>query len=148
MGSPVHGELEDHLVADGQARADRQGGDVEARDREVLAGRARSDRVALRRDALDRLDPQDRDGPVRPAVHRVVSRCASPSTPKRVTRAASTGSFGTPPGETLTWSSRPSAHAMHPLTVRRPAARPIGTGAGYHGQPRSHQPASGERNPI
>src|SRR5712692_5429447 len=35
------------------------------------------------------------------------SRCASPSSPSGVTRAAATGSLGTPPGEILIWTTRP-----------------------------------------
>src|SRR6266567_2216719 len=35
------------------------------------------------------------------------SRCPSPSSPSGVTRAAATGSLGTPPGEILIWTTRP-----------------------------------------
>ena len=64
-------DLEDQLGADHQARADRQHRHVEARGREVLAGGPRSDRVALRAQRGDGLDPEDRDGTMRPAVDRV-----------------------------------------------------------------------------
>ena len=64
-------DLEHHLVADGQPRPHRQRGHVEPLGRQVLAGRARRDRVALGGDPPDRLDPQDRHGTMRPAVHRV-----------------------------------------------------------------------------
>src|SRR5439155_279946 len=35
------------------------------------------------------------------------SRCPSPSSPSGVTRAAATGSLGTPPGEILIWTTLP-----------------------------------------
>ncbi len=64
-------DLEHHLVADGQPRPGRQQGNVEALGRQVLAGRARPDRVALGGHAPDGLDPQDGDGAMRAAMHRV-----------------------------------------------------------------------------
>ena len=66
VGRP--GQLDDHLVSDRQTGADRQGRDVEALGREILAGRAGRDGVALVRDPADRLDTEERDRAMRAAM--------------------------------------------------------------------------------
>ena len=66
-------DLEDDLVTDRQPRPNLKRGHVEARGRQVLAGRARPDGMPLGGHAADRLDPQDGDRPMRPAVHRLAA---------------------------------------------------------------------------
>src|SRR5688572_7116230 len=70
----------------------------------------------------------------------VTSACRSPSTPRVVTRASWTASFGTPPGETLTWTRRPWLMGS-PWYVGRSQS-----GGRYHGRPAASRPSSGLRN--
>lgn len=62
--------------------------------------------------------------------------------PRPVIRPSAIRRFGTPPEETLTWSSRPS--------VTRDASRVLAShGDGYHGgAPLAPAPTSGQRNPM
>ena len=62
----------DEPLADRQARPDRQHRQLDAVRRQVLAGRTRLDPVAVGLDAPDRLEGEEADRPVRPAVHGVV----------------------------------------------------------------------------
>ena len=65
-------DLEQQLVADRQLRPDRQAGDLDPDRRQVLADRARLDRVPVRLDPLDRLEGEQADRPMRAAVDVVV----------------------------------------------------------------------------
>ncbi len=65
-------QLEEHLVADREPRPDRQEGQLDATRRQVLADGARLDRVSVGLDPLDRLDGEQADGAMRPAVDVVV----------------------------------------------------------------------------
>jgi hypothetical protein len=67
------GQLEDEPSTDREARPDRQPRQLDARRRDVFADRARLDRVPIGLDPLDRLDAEERHGPVRPAVDEPVA---------------------------------------------------------------------------
>ena len=66
-------QLQDEPVADREPRPDRQPRQLDASRREVLADRARLDRMAVGLDPLDRLDAEQRHRPVRPAVDEPVA---------------------------------------------------------------------------
>ena len=85
QGLAGRGELELE-AASKRAGCRRQEGQLDALGGQVLAGRARPDRVAFGRHAPDGLDGQQADRPVRPAVDAPLA-CASPSSPSRPTRA-------------------------------------------------------------
>src|SRR5256885_3287266 len=67
------GNLEDEVSADREARSDRQPRELDASGRQVLADRAGLDaRMSVSLNPLDRLDGEERDRPMRPAVDGVV----------------------------------------------------------------------------
>ena len=90
------------------------------------------------------------------AAKRATARCgppwtvswrwASPSSPNGPTQARSTRSFGTPPGETLTWTTRPvDCQVRTPVPpdgrVTSGTRRSASPGSGRGGRPRCRAPA-------
>ena len=57
---------------------------------------------------LDLLDREEAERAIGPAVMLGIPVSVSLDARARVTRARATGRFGTPPGDTLIWTMRPS----------------------------------------
>ena len=119
-------QLDDELVADRQARAQRQGRHVESLDRQVLAGRSGCDGMPLGRHAADRLDAQERDRAVRTAVSGdvglAVALDAEPRDPRRLDRSLRDAA-----GRDVDLDEPPTLH--RPIVLARLSwRRPLGIG--------------------